>query len=169
MDWLKEVFSQFNPVDIVFIGIIIIFAIRGAYRGFIETVLNAAALLGGLIVGWLLYAPFAGFLVKIGIIKLVNVAAFLIIFIVVYLIIKWIEHVVKRVTENKSVSNLDKVLGFLAGAVQGTILLILFTLVTVNVIDPFFNISQYFQGSILFELIQNMFSTMFLEGGDHIV
>jgi len=166
---IRTIFQYISPVDLFFIGIIIIFAIRGMFRGFIETIFNAIALIGGVFIGWLLYRPLALQFQKVGILKASELAAFLTLFIAVYLVAKIGEHFFKKVTENKSIDNLDKAAGFIIGALQGAILVILFIIIVVNILDRFFDISSFFDKSYLFTLVEKLFSDMFDNGGTSVV
>lgn len=165
MESIRLFFDFINPLDLFFILVILVFALRGMVRGFIETLFSALALAGGLVAGWLLYRPLALELEKVGILKGTHLAAFLIIFIIVYLICKLAEHWLKKLTENRSLDNLDKAAGFLAGGFQGLFAVVLFIVITVNVIDSFFNLSSFFQGSFLFAFVEKMFYSLFEEGG----
>ena len=169
MSFLKSLLQYTSPIDLIFLLVIFIFAIRGMLRGFIETVLNAAALLGGLVGGWFFYYSLSLNLQRIGIIKASQLAAFLIIFIGIYLAVKIIEHYVKRVTEEKSIDNLDKAAGFLTGAFQGFLLVVIFIIIVLNVIKQFNILNGYFDNSYVFQIVEKLFYKMFLKEGATIV
>ncbi len=143
---------DFTTLDYIFGGVIVILAIRGIFKGFITELLSMLAIILG--IGSALLFSKKGVLVleRIwGQSGWNQVIAFLIIFIVVYIIIKLFENFLHSLFENLNLEKLDKALGFFLGVGEG-FLLIVVVLFILNW-QPFFDVS---------DLITNSFFAKFL-------
>ena len=86
---------SFVIIDWIFSGIILIFAIAGVIKGFIDNVFGKIAFIAGIILGYLFYQDVAGGLLKdIKVPYAANIIAFLLIFVVTFLIIKIVQMIV---------------------------------------------------------------------------
>jgi len=127
-------------IDIVFMVIIAISALRCAARGFISEILSMAALIFGLLAALLFFRQ-GGVLVRgwfMPDVKIVpEVIAFIGFFLIVYVAVKIIEITLKSIIEGIKLGGLDHLLGFLLGFVEGLIVVCLL-LFLIN-IQPFFD------------------------------
>ncbi len=143
---------NFAIIDWVFSIIILIFAISGLIKGFIDNVFGKLALILGIIMAYLFYKDIAGGILKDVMVPYVaNVIAFLLIFVVVFLIIKIIQMIVAKVFEWNILKSLDRTLGFFFGLVEGAAIIGLF----IFLLDaqPFFDARKLFDGSFYYNLI----------------
>ena len=140
-----------NPLDIVFSIIIIGMAVRCALKGFIAEFMAVASVLGGLIIGFLLFNPVAAFMEHyVGPFYLSSVVAFLVVFLVVYLIIKIFENALYKLVDKINLENLDRALGLFLGLIEGAVLvlLIIFILAVQPIADLSALLADSFIGSI---------------------
>lgn len=111
---------SFTVIDWVFSIIILIFAISGIIKGFIDNVFGKIAFIAGIILAYLFYKDIAtGLLKDIKVPYAANIIAFLLIFVVTFLIIKIVQMIVAKVFEWSILKNLDRTLGFIFGIVEG--------------------------------------------------
>lgn len=130
---------SFDYIDILFGVIILVTTIRCIMKGFVAEALSMAAV----ILGILIAVIFAGQAAKL-IDKLIapspwnQLAAFLILFLLVYLVIKIIQNALHTVFEKLHLDKLDKALGLFLGLVEG-VLLVAVLLFAMNWLDAMFN------------------------------
>ena len=157
----------FIVVDWVFAAIILIFAISGVIKGFIDNVFGKIAFIAGIILAYMFYKDVAAGLLKdIKIPYAANIIAFLLIFVVTFLIIKIVQMIVSKVFEWSILKSLDRTLGFIFGIVEGgaVICLIIFILTA----QPFFNVQTLFDGSFFYNLVTGLFNSTKEEIGNHV-
>ena len=158
----------FVTIDWIFSIIILIFAISGVIKGFIDNVFGKIAFVAGILLAYLFYKDIAtGLLKDIKIPVAANVIAFLLIFVVTFLVIKIIQMIVAKVFEWSILKSLDRTLGFIFGIVEGlaVVCLIVFLLSA----QPFFNTQNIFDGSFYYNIIQSVFnSDVRKEIGNHV-
>ncbi|MDR0289915.1 MAG: CvpA family protein [Treponema sp.] len=128
-------------IDTVFLIIIAISALRCAVRGFISELLSMAALIFGLLSAIFFYRMGAAFIREQAMPEatiLPEVIAFIAIFLIVYVIIKIIEAMLKDITEGIHLGGLDRFLGGIFGVVEGLVLvcLLLFLISIQPLFDP---------------------------------
>ena len=159
---------SFATIDWIFSIIILIFAVSGLIKGFIDNVFGKIAFVAGILLAYLFYKDVAtGLLKDIKIPVAANIISFLLIFVVTFLVIKIIQMIVAKVFEWSILKSLDRTLGFIFGIVEGlaVICLIVFLLTA----QPFFNTQTLFEGSFYFNLIQSIFnSDVKKEIGNHV-
>ncbi len=110
------------PVDIFFVILIVVAAIRGYFRGFITEVFSVAgpvlAILGGILLSKplsRLIAPLGGAAGSIG----NQIISFLALFIVIYLVIFLLQRMLHGAVEHLHLVGADRALGVLLGLVEG--------------------------------------------------
>ena len=161
-------FGNIVVIDWIFSIIILIFAISGIIRGFIDNVFGKIAFVAGILLAYLFYKDIAtGLLKDIKYSFAANVIAFLLIFVVTFLVIKIIQMIVAKVFQWSILKSLDRTLGFIFGIVEGAavVCLIIFVLSA----QPFFNTETIFDGSIYYNLVQSLFnSDVKKEIGNHV-
>ena len=119
-----------GTLDIIFLVVLGVAAIRGAVRGFVSEVMSFAAIILALVASVLLYAPVAGLLDEI-ITRSpwAEIAAFLGVFLVTYLVVKLVERVAHSVFESLNLHHLDRVLGLFLGLLEGGLVAVLILMV----------------------------------------
>lgn len=111
------------PFDIVLSVLVVFMAVRVTIAGFIAEFFSKAAVIVGVIAGILFYGKLSAVLKPFtGEQTFTGVAAFLLIFVAVYLIFKIIQQIIGSAFENESMSNLDRALGFFLGIAEGLLL-----------------------------------------------
>ena len=146
----------FAVVDWIFAIIILIFAITGLIKGFIDNVFGKIAFVAGIIFAILFYKDVAvGLLKDIKIVYAANIIAFLLVFVVVFLIIKIIQMIVSKIFQWSILKSLDRTLGFIFGIVEGAAVVCL--LIFILTAQPFFNVIPYFEGSIFYNIVNSLF------------
>lgn len=158
---------SFTVVDWVFSGIILIFAISGIVKGFIDNVFGKIAFIAGIILGYLFYKDIANGLLKdIKVPYAANIISFLLIFVVTFLIIKIVQMIVAKLFQWSILKSLDRTLGFIFGMVEGAavVCLIIFLLTA----QPFFNSMTILDGSFFYNLTSSLFNSSKEEIGTHV-
>jgi len=128
-------------IDIIFIIIIVIAAIRCAFRGFVTEILSVAAIILGILGAVFLSGLAAGYIDEyFGLAKWSNIVAFLILFLVIYIVVKGIERGLDRFLEKVQLEKLDKSLGLFLGIFEG--LLIVGLVIFIMLIQPLFDVQN---------------------------
>ena len=110
----------FAAIDIVFLVLIVVLAIRGAIRGFVTEIGSVAALVVGLGGAILFYKPLAALIGRLFGISMWNpLIAFLILFLILYLVIKLLEHLLHAMFDKLNLERLDRAIGFFLGLAEG--------------------------------------------------
>ena len=111
---------SFAAIDVVFLVLIVVLAIRGAIRGFVTEIGSVAALVVGLGGAILFYKPLAALIGRLFGISMWNpLIAFLILFLVLYLVIKLLEHLLHAMFDKLDLERLDRAIGFFLGLAEG--------------------------------------------------
>jgi len=143
-----------SVLDIVFIILIVLFVIRCYLKGFISELLSMAAVILGLLAALFFYKN-GGEFVRARFMpdaKIVpEIIAFVLLFLIVLLIIKFFEGIFKNIIYKIQLGNADRFLGVLFGLAEGiaVISLVLFLLR----IQPLFDPSSLLQDSIFARLL----------------
>jgi membrane protein required for colicin V production len=140
------------PVDIAFIVLTLLIAIRAAMDGFVKEIGRRAALILGIILGGLFFDEGGVYLRgKIEAVRNVKYAAevlaFVIIFFIVFVIIHFVLGILKDIINRiEALKALDHLLGFIFGIVE-SIALIIIILIVIN-IQPLFDKNIVISGSV---------------------
>jgi membrane protein required for colicin V production len=132
---------NFAVIDIVFIGLIVIFTLRCALKGFIGELMSMASVVLGLLAA-LYFFKKGGEFVRIKLMPemkiLPEVLAFIALFLIVFIAIKLLELMLKEIIEGVRLGPADRFLGLLFGLVEGLIVvsLVLFILSVQPLLDP---------------------------------
>lgn len=138
----------FAIIDIVFLIIILVMAIKGAVNGFIAEVFGKAAFLVGLLVGVLFYNDLALVLVQwISVVFFAQIISFLLLFILTFLIIKVIQHVLGGIFKGDILGSLNRALGFFLGLAEGV--LIVAVILLVLHVQPWIQVDSLLEGSFI--------------------
>ena len=141
-------------IDIVFIGIIVLFSLHCAVRGFVKEVMSLAAVILGILLAIFFFRTGAEFIrdsfmpeVK----TLPEIIAFIAIFFIVFSVVKLVEIMLKNIIEGIHLGGLDRVLGFIFGVAEGIIVVCL--LLFVISVQSFFDSGRILEGSFFAELL----------------
>ena len=111
---------SFEVIDIVFALLVVIAAIRGAFRGFVTEVGSMAALIFGFGAAIIFNKPVALLLDKqFGPSMWNQLIAFLILFLLGYLLVKLVQRMLQNIIERLNLDRLDSALGFFLGVAEG--------------------------------------------------
>ncbi|MCR5189145.1 MAG: CvpA family protein [Treponema sp.] len=142
----------FTVIDWICAIIILIFALVGLIKGFVNNVMGKLAVILGILLACMFYGNIGElFLKSINNPALRNIVAFVLIFVVVFLVIKLIQIVISKVFEWNILKSLDRTLGFFFGAVEG--LAIVSLLLLLLSIQPFYPMEELFEGSFFYSLL----------------
>jgi len=141
-------------IDVVFMVIIAISALRCAARGFISELLSMAALIFGILAALLFFKQGAAlvrgwFMPDVRIVP--EIIAFVAFFLLIYIAVKIIEITLKSIIEGIKLGGLDHLLGFALGFVEGIIIVCL--LLFLITIQPFFNADSMLENSFLAKIL----------------
>jgi membrane protein required for colicin V production len=130
-----------NTLDWIFIVVLVLMGIRCMVRGFVAEVLSVAALLVGLLAALVFYKSAAALLVSWGLAAqpaaLPGILGFGAVFLVGFLIMKFIERLIKEGIEAAELGGVDRALGLVLGLAEG-LLLISIVLVAMSILEPAF-------------------------------
>lgn len=112
-----------NTLDYVLLAVMAVAALRCWFRGIISEVLSTAAVVGGLLAGIFFYRPVGAFVASLVSLKgFEPVVGFVAAFALVFIAVKLVERSLRGVLEALNLNALDRVLGFLFGALEGLII-----------------------------------------------
>ncbi|MFP4179931.1 MAG: CvpA family protein [Spirochaetaceae bacterium] len=141
--------------DVIAIVVLIAMGVRTAFKGFVAEFMTALSLIVGIGGAVLLTSRVSELLIPyIGATFWTPVVAFLLVFIVVYLLFKLLETSLHRLIDRIRLEKLDQSLGFFLGMVEGVILLavILFFLELQSLVD----VEGLFKNSIAADFIRKL-------------
>ncbi len=137
-----------NALDLVLLALILLFALRCYFRGFVAELLSMAAVILGVFLAILFYRPAGELLAKyLALDSFTEVLGFAVVFLLVFLLIKILQGVLRSVVENINLQNLDRGLGFLLGAAEGFLFVSL--LLMLMRLQPVFDVTSLMEGSFL--------------------
>jgi len=141
-------------IDVVFMVIIAISALRCAARGFISELLSMAAFIFGLLAAIFFFRGGAllirgWFMPEVKVLP--EIIAFVALFLLVYIAIKTVEATIKKIIEGVQLGQLDHFLGFLFGCVEGVVIVCL--LLFLISILPFFNADSVLEKSLFAKIL----------------
>lgn len=143
---------DFSMIDLIFLGIIALFAIIAAIKGFVKAIFGKLCWILGLLGAIILYkkvTPLLSTYISNQIVA--SVAAFAIVFLVVFVVIKIIEVIISKIFSGTVLKGLDKALGFLFGALEGFV--IVFIMVFILLQQPWIDVSEVTQGSLFCDML----------------
>jgi membrane protein required for colicin V production len=143
------------PIDIIFLAIILVFAIVSAIKGFINAIFNKLCWILGLVGAFLFYNMLSG--PMMGLVKnplAANILSFLVIFIVVFLFIKIIQTILSKVFDGEIMKGLDRSLGFFFGFVEGLVVVYVFIFIVLK--QPWFPQPKFLEGSFFVRIFDHV-------------
>ncbi len=143
---------KISPLDIVFIVLIAAGVIRCAVKGFVAEVMSFVALILG-VAAAVFFSKAGAKLIDtyVGFSNWNQIIAFLVIFILAYLLVKLIEGILHRVFDKIHLEKLDHVLGFFLGLVEGGLAVVL--LVYLMRVQPIFDLEALLDNSTIARFI----------------
>lgn len=136
------------PIDIIFGILILVAAVRAAFRGFVTEALSMAAFILGIAGAILFHRMLAEYIETLWGASMWNVIiAFLVLFVVIYLVAKLLEGILHKILMTLRLDKLDKALGFFLGIIEGVIVVavILFLMAW----QPFFDVQELIETSVV--------------------
>lgn len=124
MDRLAVVLAGLGTLDVVLVLVTLILAIRAAIRGFVAEAFGVAAVVAGIAVAAVLVVPASAYVdVATGSESFWNkVVAFLVLFLITYLALKLLEHILQRVSRTLRLQQLDHLFGLVLGVAEGAVI-----------------------------------------------
>jgi membrane protein required for colicin V production len=149
---------RLSAIDIIFIILIFLFIIRCYLRGFLSEILSMAAVVLGLLASLYFYKNGGAYIRQQFMPETKTVPealAFIALFIIVFIVIKLLEVMLKNIIHGVRLGGADRFLGIIFGFVEGIMVvsLILFVLKIQPLFDPSSIISDSFFAKALLPLI----------------
>jgi len=141
-------------IDLIFLILIVLMVIHGYVKGFIEELFSWAAIVLAIWAAVLLHSAGAAFIrtkVMQNVKYVPEILAFIAIFLIVMILLKMLEHILKDLIMGAKLGGANKVLGLIFGLVEGIALsaLILFILT----VQPIFDVSKILADSIFAQIL----------------
>ena len=124
VDRLAVVLAALGTLDVVLIVVTLILAIRAAIRGFVAEAFGVAAVVAGIAVAAVLVVPASAYVdVATGSASFWNkVVAFLVLFLITYLVFKLVGYVMQRLSRTLRLQQLDHLFGLALGVAEGAVI-----------------------------------------------
>ncbi|MDR2631432.1 MAG: CvpA family protein [Spirochaetaceae bacterium] len=159
-----------EPIDIIFIALVLILVIRCALRGFIEEVLSMASVVAGALSAVFFYKKGGVFireryLENVGIIP--EILAFAILFLIPFVGIRIVGHIIKDIIAKVNLGGFDRFLGILFGLLEGITLiaLVLFVIDIQPLFDKNLLLEKSFFARFLLPVIGEVHRSVLSFGG----
>lgn len=113
-----------NWLDITIVGIIALFTLVGFSRGLVSQIFSIAALLGGLVIGFIFYDVLGDVFIKERLVEnksVANVGGFIVLAFAAYVIIQTAGWITSRLIGTLQLSWLNRICGGAVGAVMGAV------------------------------------------------
>ena len=141
-------------IDLVFAGVVVLFVLRCAARGFVSSLMSLAAVVFGLLAA-IFFFRVAGDLIRERFMPdaatIPNILAFAALFLAVFIVAKIVESMLRGIVEGLGMRGLDRFLGAILGLAEGVVAVcVLLILIT---IQPFFDPDDALRGSLFAELL----------------
>jgi len=141
-------------IDYIFIFLILLMIVHGYIKGFIEELFSWAALILAIWAAVLLNSAAAAFIRQRTMqnVRVVpEILGFAAVFILVMIVIKLLEKILKDVIAGANLGTVNKILGALFGIIEGFAFVVL--VIFVLSVQPLFSPSKLFAGSIFAQII----------------
>jgi len=137
-----------SPFDLILLVLFIVVVIKVTLTGFITEFFSKAAVIIGTVGAILFYRKLAPYIVRfIGSDGFPELIAFLVIFLLLYLVVKLIQQGAGSVFEGETMSNLDRALGFFLGIAEGLLLTIVILIILRS--QTWFDLTGVTHGSLV--------------------
>ena len=143
-----------NVIDVIFILLITLFMLRCFLKGFVSEVFSMAAIIFGILASLFFYKNGAEYLREKfwpDLITIPEIIAFVALFLIVFIVVKLLEIMLKGIINGIKLGGADKFLGLIFGFAQGmaVVSLVLFILH----IQPLFDASEFLADSFFAKYI----------------
>ena len=143
---------MFSVLDIIFFGIIFLFAIICFFEGFINAIFKMGSPFVALWVSILFYSKMTFYLSQfISNEKVSAVLSFVLIFILAFLVMKILQQIIGNIFSGKIFKSLDRILGLAFGCLEG--FAFVFILIFVMTVQNVFDVSSLFENSFFYNFI----------------
>ena len=143
------------PIDVFFTVVVLFMTIKAIVRGFVKEFLGLAAIGMGILLGVLFSPLLADFISdNFGHSNWNQVIAFLVIFLVAYILIKIFENGLNALVDKINLEKLDKSLGLFFGIVEGFALVMI--IVFIIEVQPIFNTEKLESESWYIQMIHKV-------------
>jgi membrane protein required for colicin V production len=142
------------PVDIFFIILALILAVRATLRGFVTEFMSLMAVVCGFAVAILLYRSGGVFIrekLAISVKYLPEIIAFAGLFFILFVFVKLIEYMLTEIVDRVKLYAVDRFLGFVLGVAEGIVVVSLILLLLS--VQPLFDEGPLLRGSVFSELL----------------
>ena len=159
--------SNIPVIDIIFLILIILMVIHGLLKGFIGELFSWAPMVLGICTAIFLYPAGAEFIrgwVFQNVKYVAEILAFAAIFIIIILVLKLLERILKDIIAGAKLGGIDKLLGTLFGLIEGIALTTAILLVLY--VQPLFDASKVIGDSFFARLLLPLFSVPVNRGRD---
>ncbi len=138
--------------DLLLSALIILLMLKVTLSGFIAEFFSKAAVIAGTITAIMFYRLLSPLIVSLlGPAIFPDIVAFLLIFLAVYLVIKYIQNLAGAAFESETMTNLDRAMGFFLGIAEGLLLVIVILIFLKN--QRWFDASRIMHNSVYAELL----------------
>jgi len=141
-------------IDYIFVFLILLMIVHGYIKGFVEELFSWAALILAIWAAVLLNSAAAAFIRQRTMhnVRVVpEILGFAAVFILVMIVIKLLEKILRDVIEGANLGAVNRILGALFGLIEGFAFVIL--VIFVLTVQPLFNPSKIFSGSIFAQIM----------------
>jgi len=139
---------DFGIIDYVFLGIIFLFAIVAAIKGFVKAIFGKLCWIIGILGAFFFFGKLTPVMQNyISNATIAAIVSFAVLFLVVFLVIKIIEVIISKIFSGEILKGLDKALGFLFGLLEG--FAIVFLLVFALTQQHWFDVSELTNDSVI--------------------
>ena len=143
-------------IDVIYLIVILFFAIIGIKNGFIKEVFGKLAVILGIIAGISFTSSLQPAMSKfISNTAVSTVVSFFILFVAVFLLVHIVQVIVAKIFEGDILQGLDRVLGFIIGAAEGAVVVCLLLILMIS--QPWSEDIQRFAQNGMFYTILNPF------------
>ena len=150
-------------IDIIFILIILIASLRGAYVGMIAEIVSLASLFISLLLAAVFYGDGAEWIQdRSSLNDIAYIIAFAGIFLVCFIVFKILQKGIVKLVDDSAMEGMDKILGFFFGILEG--ILIIFLVVYLINFQTFFDISGIVKGSELIPYMERFLPALDVSG-----
>lgn len=140
--------GDIGGLDVVFITVVILAAIRASFRGMVRELMSVAAVFLGIAAAVYLSGMVTNALAdQLGTGPLAQVAAFLGVFLAVYVLVRLTQKLLDSIVERVHLENVDHALGFFVGLAEG--LVAITAIIVALQIQPLFDPNPMLGGSVI--------------------
>lgn len=147
---------HFVTIDIIFIALILVFAIKAAAKGFVDEFFGLATFIFGAFLAFKFAPKLTPFIPSSTNKTLASVLSFVILFVVFFIIIKILQTILKGIFSGEILGSLDRSLGFFYGLLEG-LLFVAIILLLMNKLQPWIDTESFRKDSFFNGLAEKIF------------